>query len=165
VERVRDEDEVWRIRGAGALRGKSAAVLRALWQWREEEAEAVDRPAFHILQNHELLRSAESFAAGTQPDYRHFSERRRRAFRQAAERALQLPQKDWPVWQRNSGKRPSAEMLRRTEELRHRRERAAREFGLDPSFIAPRATLEAIADDRTRAEKLLVSWQWELLNT
>src|SRR5437762_725185 len=33
VQRVRDEDEVWRIHGSGSLRGREAAVLRALWQW------------------------------------------------------------------------------------------------------------------------------------
>src|SRR5213075_3108233 len=36
VERVRDEDELWRIRGSAALSGPAAAVLRALWRWREK---------------------------------------------------------------------------------------------------------------------------------
>jgi ribonuclease D len=163
VERVRDEDEVWRIRGAGALRGRAAAVLRALWQWREKEAEAVDRPPFHILQNHELLRAAESFAAGTVLDYRHFSERRRRVFRHAAESALQLPEENWPVSRRRFGTRPSAETVRRMEELRQRRDRAARELKLEPAFVASRAAVEAIATEKTGAEKLLVPWQRELL--
>ena len=81
VQRVRDEDELWRIRGSGSLRGREAAVLRALWQWREKEAEVADRPPFHILQNHELLNAAVAFASGNVPDYRHFSSRRRQAFR------------------------------------------------------------------------------------
>jgi ribonuclease D len=163
ADRVRDEDEIWRIRGAGALRERAAAVLRALWQWREAEAEAVDRPAFHILQNEELLRSAEAFAAGSVPDYRHFSERRRRAFREAAEKALQLPENEWPIWRRGFGNRPTSEMLRRTDELRQRRDHAAHTLKIEPAFIAPRATLEAIATERDRAETLLVPWQRELL--
>src|SRR6266550_7816219 len=117
TERVRDADEAWRIRGSGALRGRAAAVLRALWQWREKEAETVDRPPFHILQNDELLRAAESFASGSVPDYRYFSPRRRRAFRDAAQSALQLPDKEWPVSRRRFGTRPSAEVVRRSEEL------------------------------------------------
>src|SRR5438876_11440277 len=64
IDRERDVDEAWRISGAGALRGRASAVLRELWNWREKEAEAVDRPPFHILQNRELLHSAERFAAG-----------------------------------------------------------------------------------------------------
>ena len=165
VERARDVDETWRIRGSGALRGRAAAVLRALWQWREKEAEAADRPPFHILQNHELLRGAESFAVGNVPDYRYFSPRRRRAFRDAAQSALQLPDKEWPVSRRRFGTRPSAEVVRRSEELRGRRDRAARELELEPAFVAPRATLEAIAADQTRASALLVPWQQQLLGT
>ncbi len=165
AERVRNADEAWRIRGSGALRGSAAAVLRALWQWREKEAEAVDRPPFHILQNDELLRAAESFASGSVPDYRYFLPRRRRAFRDAAQSALQLPEEEWPVSRRRFGTRPSAEVVRRSEELRHRRDRAARELELEPTFVAPRATLEAIAADQTRASALLVPWQQQLLGT
>ena len=163
IDRVRDLDEAWRISGVGALRGRAAAVLRELWRWREKEAEGADRPAFHILQNRELLNSAEGFTAGEVPDYRHFSDRRRRAFRQAAERALEMPEKDWPARPRRSGMRPTAEIVRRADELRRHRDRAAKDLDLEPSFIAPRASLEAIAADVTRADELLVPWQQRLL--
>jgi ribonuclease D len=163
AERVRDADEVWRIRGSGALRNRAPAVLRALWQWREKEAEAVDRPPFHILQNDELLRAAESFASGSVPDYRYFSPRRRRAFRDAAQSALQLPQEEWPLSRRRFGTRPSADIVRRSEELRGRRDRAARELELEPAFVAPRAALEAIAADEACATTLLVPWQQQTL--
>jgi ribonuclease D len=163
IKRERDPDEVWRIRGAGALRGQSAAILRALWQWREKEAEAADRPPFHILRNDELLDAAESFASGKQPDYKHFSERRRRAFRDAAKHALQLSQAEWPIAPSRSGTRPSIETVRRSEQLRARRDRAARELKLEPTLIAPRATLDAIAADESRAESLLLPWQRAVL--
>jgi ribonuclease D len=164
VERARDEDEVWRVRGSASLRGRAAAVLRALWQWREKEAEAADRPPFHILQNHELLNAAVSFASEKLPDYRHFSSRRRQAFRAAATSALQSSESEWPaVLRRRFGTRPSAGMIARTEELRRRRDRAAIELDLEPSFIAPRSTLGVIAADETRVTTLLVPWQRELL--
>ena len=163
VSRARDADEAWRIPGAGALRGRAAAVLRQLWQWRENEAEAVDRPPFHILQNGELLSAAESFAAGIVPDYKHFSARRRRAFREAGEQALSLPEKDWPILRRRSGVRPTAEVIRRAEELKQRRDRAAKKHDLEPSFIASRGALESIAADESRASSLLVTWQQQLL--
>jgi ribonuclease D len=163
VRRVRGQDELWRIRGSGSLDRRSAAVLRALWKWREREAEMADRPPFHILQNDDLLKAAVKFASGSVPDYRHFSIRRRQAFREAAQSALQAPESQWPVSRRRSGNRPSADTVQRTEELRHRRNRSAEEFGLEPSFVAPRSTLEAIAVDRTRAAPLLVPWQRQLL--
>jgi len=163
VERARDKDELWRIRGSGLLRGRAAAVLRALWQWREKEAEAADRPPFHILQNHELLNAAVSFASEKLPDYRHFSSRRRQAFREAAQNALQLSEEEWPVSLRRFGTRPSAGMMARTEELRRQRDRGARELDLEPAFIASRSTLEAIAVDETCATTLLVPWQRAVL--
>jgi ribonuclease D len=122
-----------------------------------------DRPPFHILQNEKLVNAAESFAAGSVPDYKHFSPRRRRAFREAARSALLAPESECPVLPRRFGTRRTADTVRRTEELRRRRDKSAEELGLEPSFIAPRNTLEAIAADRTRAEKLLVLWQRELL--
>ncbi len=109
VARTRNQDELWRIRGSGILRGRAAAVLRALWQWREKEAE------------------------------------------------------EWPVSRRRSGTRPTTETIQRAEELRRRRDKSAEELGLEPSFIAPRSTLEAIAADGTRVSALLVPWQRELL--
>jgi len=163
VARVRKQDEFWRIRGSGSLQGQPAAVLRALWQWREKEAEMVDRPPFHILQNEKLVDAAVGFASGSVPDYKHFSSRRRHAFRQAARIALAAPESDWPVLPRRFGTRPSAETVRRTEELLLLRDKSAEELGLEPSFIAPRHTLEAIATDQARAASLLVPWQRELL--
>ena len=163
IDRERDLDEAWRISGAGALRGRASAVLRELWNWREREAEAADRPPFHILQNRELLHSAERFAAGESPDYKYFSDRRRRAFREAAERGMQLPETDWPVRPRRSGMRATAEVVKQIEQLRGHRDHAAKELHIESSFIAPRATLEAIAADQSRANTLLVPWQRELL--
>ena len=163
AERERVQDELWRIGGAGALDPRTGAVLRALWHWRDAEAEMADRPPFHILQNRELLKAAESFTSGHVPDYRHFSARRRQTFREAAKTALQSPQSDWPVMRRRSGSRPTEEMRRRADQLRERRDKAAEQLGLERSFIASRGALEAIAADAARATDLLVPWQRELI--
>jgi ribonuclease D len=163
VDRVRDAEELWRIRGSAHLRDRAAAVLRELWLWREKEAKTADRPPFHILQNHELLDAATKLASGKMPDYGHFSTRRRRAFQEAAQNALELPESEWPVLPRRFGKRPNQETIRRAEELRHRRDSAARQLGLEPSFITSRSALLALASDPTRAESLLVPWQRQLL--
>ena len=163
IDRIRDADDLWRISGSAQLQGRPAAVLRALWHWREQEAEAADRPPFHILRNEELLDAAIDFALKKMPDYRHFSVRRRRAFQEAARRAMELPESEWPVLRRRFGKRPNSEIIRRAEELRHHRDRAAKELDLEPSFIASRGALFAIASDSTRWASLLVPWQRELL--
>jgi ribonuclease D len=163
IERERVQDELWRIGGAGALDPHTGAVLRALWQWREAEAEMADRPPFHILQNSELLRAAKCFISGRIPDYKHFSSRRRRTFHEAAKIGLQSPQSEWPVMRRRSGCRPTTEMRRHADQLRERRDNAAVQLGLEPSFIASRGALDAIAVDPARATSLLVPWQRELI--
>src|SRR5205085_4276871 len=163
VQRNRDDEEAWRISGAGKLGGRASAVLRELWRWRDKEAQAADRPAFHVLQNHELLRAAEQFAAGHLPDYRHFSPRRRQGFREAAERGLNLPEAEWPVRPKRRGTRPTREMERAAEELRRRRDAVADAHGLDPSLIAPRGAIDALVADESQSDALLVPWQRSLL--
>lgn len=163
IGRERSQDELWRIAGAGALEPRTGAVLRALWQWREKEAEMADRPPFHILQNRELVKAAESFTSGRVPDYKHFSTRRRQTFCEAARSALQLPQSEWPSMRRRSATRPTADIVRRAEQLRAQRDKSAEQLGLEPPFIASRGTLEAIAADPVRATALLVPWQRELI--
>ena len=163
AERERVQDELWRIGGAGALDPQTGAVLRALWQWREAEAEMADRPPFHILHSRELLTAAESFASGHLPDYKHFSARRRQTFREAAKIALESPESEWPIMRRRSGSRPTAEMRQRADQLRERRDKAAEQLGLERSFIASRGALETIAADPARATALLVPWQRELI--
>jgi ribonuclease D len=163
VQRERDDEEAWRITGAGKLTGLASAVLRELWNWRDKEAQATDKPAFHILQNHLLIRAAEQFAAGEAPDFRHFSPRRREGFREAAERALRLPESEWPTRPKRRGTRPTREMERAAEELRRRRDAVADVHGLEPSLIAPRGALDALVADESRTESLLVPWQRDLL--
>ena len=122
-----------------------------------------DRPPFHVLRNEDLLKAAVKFASGGVADFKHFSFRRRRAFQEAVQFALEEPASEWPVSRRRFGTRASAETIRRAEELRHRRNKSAEELGLEPSFIAPRNALEAIAANNSRVAALLVPWQRELL--
>jgi hypothetical protein len=97
------------------------------------------------------------------PDYKHFSARRRQTFHEAGKIGLQSPQSEWPVMRRRSGSRPTAEMRRRADQLRERRDKAAVQLGLERSFIASRGALEAIAADPARATALLVPWQRDLI--
>ena len=163
VERVRDEEETWRITGSGTLSPRASALLRSLWRWRDREAQQADRPSFHILQNHLLIEAAKSFENGQVPEFRHLTSRRRRGFLDAAEEALQIPEAELPRRLRRAGTRPTQEMERLAEDLRKRRDVKAQELGLDPSYIAPRATVESNAAEQERSEVLLVPWQRQLL--
>ncbi len=163
VSRERDPDETWRITGSGTLPPRAGAVLRAIWQWRDAEAQAADRPSFHILQNSAMIEAAKQFVAGETPEFRHLSERRRRGFLAAAEAALELPESAWPQRPPRGTRTRTPGFDKKLEHLRQRRDKHAKELAIEPAFIAPRSALEGIAADPKRGETLLVPWQCELL--
>ena len=163
IERERDTEDAWRINGSGVLRGRAAATLRELWHWREEEARVVDRPTFHILRNEDLLNAAKGFAAGEKPHFDHLRGGRKARFYEAAERALALAEDAWPVFAKRLHQRWTSEEEKRAEALKKQRDQVAGELDLDPSIIAPRATLEAIAGRPPAATELLMPWQRALL--
>ncbi|MBA3833278.1 MAG: ribonuclease D [Chthoniobacterales bacterium] len=164
VERERDPVQAWRLSGSGTLPAQTNAVVRALWHWRDQEAQRSDRPAFHVLQNSALLDAAARFVAGETPDFRHFSDRRRRGFLAAANTALALPESEWPSRPARVNKPRTRDLDKRVEELKQRRDKHATELALDPSFIASRGALETIAADESRTGQILVEWQRELLD-
>ncbi|MEO5718414.1 MAG: HRDC domain-containing protein [Chthoniobacterales bacterium] len=163
VSRERDPDDAWRITGSGPLPPQTGAVLRAIWQWRDREAQQADRPSFHILQNSAMIDAAQQFVAGETPDFRHLSERRRRGFLEAAHEALALPESAWPQRPPRMSRTRTPGFDKKVEELRRRRDHHAKELAFDPAFIAPRSALEGIAADPTRSQTLLVQWQRDLL--
>jgi len=163
VTRERDVENAWRVAGSNDLDQRGAAVLRALWHWREEEAKAVDRPAFHILRSEELVEAAARLIRGETVEFRHLSGGRKRRFFSAAEGALALPESEWPIRPFRPRQRPTPEEEERFRGLKTRRDQAATELRLDPSLIAPKAALEALAADPEEGMKKLLPWQRELL--
>jgi len=65
---VTDGDTVWRVKGSYALDRAALAVLREIWQWRETEAIAANRPPFFILSHEKMVELAG--AAGHRPSNR-----------------------------------------------------------------------------------------------
>ena len=76
---------------------------------------------------------------------------------------MRLSESEWPVRAKRRGTRPTREMERAAEELRRRRDAVADAHGLEPSLIAPRGALDAVAADESQSEALLVPWQRSLL--
>lgn len=161
--RERDYENAWRITGSSDLQDRAAAVFRALWHWRDAEARAVDRPAFHILQNQDLIEAARRLDQGQSVALPHVKGGRRHRFFAAADAALQLPESQWPRLLRKPRPRPTPDEQRAFQRLRTARDKAAAEFGLDPSLIAPKATLESLASEPAAASERLMPWQRELI--
>jgi len=163
VSRERDAEEVWRIAGSGLLRGRAAALLRELWRWRDAEAQATDRPAFHILHNEQLIQAATELDAGRKAEFKQLRGARLQRFHEAIERALQLPEDEWPKYVRTNRARPTREEEARFRQLKTKRDKLAADLKLDPSLIAPKAMLERLSVGDCEAAERLLPWQREML--
>ncbi|MGA3170461.1 MAG: HRDC domain-containing protein [Chthoniobacteraceae bacterium] len=163
IDKERDVDAAWRISGSSDLRGRASALVRALWLWRDAEARAADRPAFHVLQNDRLIDAAGRIDRGEQVSIAHFSPSRQRRFSAAVQATLALPPEEWPQPIRKPRNRPTQEQERLFAKLKTRRDATATRLQLDPALIAPKATLEQIASDPESAAARLMAWQLALL--
>ena len=163
ITKERDPDEIWRITGSHELRGRSGAVLRALWHWRDQEAAAVDKPAFHILHNEQLLRAAADFDAGREVSFHHLHGPRKRRFYDAAEQGLALPESEWPFRERTPRPRPTPDFDRKLRDLKTKRDKLAADLQLDPSLIAPKTILENLAAENPDIRARMMPWQRKLL--
>jgi ribonuclease D len=146
-----DEPGYLRLKGAKALGGRALAVLRELFQWREELARRTDKAAFRILNNEPMLLMAKSppqdLAAlkavrGVSPEQ---AERRGREILAAVQRGLEIPERELPRIERPQRRQPDAAYETRLERLKAMRNLLATKFDLAPGVLCPNGILEAIA--------------------
>ncbi|MES2709283.1 MAG: hypothetical protein V4726_21985 [Verrucomicrobiota bacterium] len=159
-----DPDEQWRISGSGKLRPKGLNFLRALWLWRDGEAQRLDRPAFKVSGNVDLLNWAEILERGGEARlHSRFPPPCHRRFLKAVKDAEETPESDWPGrpvrlrYERN----PEAE--KQFEILKEKRDRLGRELDIDSSLLGSRAALEAICFQPDRVGELFLDWQRQAL--
>jgi len=165
---VVDIDSVWRVKGSSRLGRPALAVLRELWQWREHEAVAANRPPFFILTHEKLVAVAAAAAAHRPvepllPPRLAGSTRRRDALADAIKTGLQLSAERHPEFLRPKGHRPTEAEIRRYRDLERRRNARAHKLGIDPTLIASRATLGELARDWEQHAPALMNWQRALL--
>ena len=161
-----DPDLVWRVKGCHKLPPHALAVLREIWHWREKEALACNRPPFFVLSHEALV--AISAAATDQGAIgpllpRHFSPRRKDGLLEAIEQGLAVEPGEDPLPLRSISRRHTDAERRRFMVLEQGRNRCADELQLDPTLIASRATLIALAEDWDRHSGELMQWQREIL--
>ena len=149
-----------RLKGAKALKGRELAILREIWEWREEAARRADRATFRILNNEPMLAMAKTpptdMAAlkaipGVSSDQ---AERRGRDLLAAVKRGLQLPDSELPRPTRTPRRAPDLAYEARLERLKTARNLLAKRYDLPPGVVCPNGTLEAIArvDPKTPQE-------------
>ena len=161
-----DPDTVWRVKGSFGLAPAALAVLREIWSWRESEALASARPPFFILSHEVMVALAEAVTTDKPVDLlvpRHLTSRRREGLAKAIQAGLAVPPENFPQIIRSERRRPSEAEFRRFRELEKIRDQHATALALDPTLIAPRATLGELAYDWDAHAADLMSWQRELL--
>jgi ribonuclease D len=140
-----------KVKGARDLNPRGLAVLRELFQWREEVGRERDQATFRVLGNQSLIEL--SLRAPTNRrdlvDVKGVAEgladRRGRDILEAIRRGLDIPDTELPRFPatRRWDRDPEAEA--RAEQLRRARNEAADRLDLDPGFLMSRATLDEIA--------------------
>jgi ribonuclease D len=161
-----DADVVWRLKGSDRLERRAQAILREVWKWREEEAIGANKPPFFIAPHDQLVFWSAAAAQGRPPRElvpERFSSRRGDQLLAAFQRGLAVPASDWPKPRRVFGPRLHPDEKHRFESLTAHRDRQAAELGIDPTLIASRSTLVALAHSWKSVAPQLMSWQRELL--
>lgn len=177
-QKKEEDPERWRISGSFRLQSKSLNILKHIWEWREKEAEKLDRPPYKVFGNELMLaivRSATYSFPELREDYlpklpRNFFGERRTDFLTMLQNAMQVPESEWPEENQKVPPpliSPDGELIDTLKEWRN--ERAA-ELHLDGAMLANRAQLIALAtpigltwDDRYDAAHFL-NWQRTIWN-
>ncbi len=160
LDRDDTKEENWRVQGSGKLEPHGLAFLRSLWKWRDEEAKSWDRPSFMVAPNRQLLEWSIELAADRKVSLpNHFRPDRLKRFRAAVDFARDMQKSDWP--ERPAGKRRKRDrdFERKVDEFIKTREKVAATLDIEGSLIAPRATLESIAEGSVAPAEVLLKWQ------
>ena len=176
TERIKenDPDAAWRLTGSAKFHPRQLSVLKAMWEVREEAAKASDIPGYKVLPSDIILRFAESVPQEGQPEQiprmpSRLEPELRANFLNAFESALASDPKKWPKplpLARKPVKSPHPDLL---ADLRAIRDKIAAELHLDPSLLAPKAVLLAVALTGLRSPETIreaagwMRWQENLL--
>ncbi len=169
MERARERfaagvQDPWRIKGSGRLNRRGLAALQALWSWRDREAAVWDRPSFMVCSNDNLLQWSVTLQDfGTVQPPPRFHRHRTLRFLDAVEKFQTLDEELYP--RRTVHQRPAYDehFEARLDAWLARRNAAAEQLDIDPSFLASRAVMEALARDEEEGTTHLLGWQKSVL--
>ncbi len=158
--------DIWRIKGSSGLSRAALAVLRELWEWREEEAILANRPPYFVLRHETMVEIAEAATLNGHVEKllpTRISPRRREGLTKAIKVGLSISADKQPEILRQKFHRPTEAEFRRYRELEKKRNAHAHELAIDPTLIASKATLGELSRDWGKHAPELMNWQRELL--
>ena len=164
AERDDSKEEQWRISGSGKLDPFALACLRALWHWRDKEAESWDRPSFMVAPNRLLIEWSQDLADRKRVDLpSHFRSDRVKRFMEMQSDLQSLPQSEWPARPVTKRRKRDRDFDESVDRMIAHRNKVASGLDIDGSLIASRAVIEAISAKESEPSELLMNWQLELL--
>ncbi len=148
-----------RVKGAAYLDPRDLAVLEALLEFREAQAQKSDLPPFKVLGNEPLLELAkkkplhpEELETGKPLSPRQI-DRYGKPLMREIERALAIPEKDLPIYPRKEKPDLPASVRRRVKALKAWRDRRAKDLALEPGVLLNNALINALASKNPRSLK------------
>lgn len=146
-----DTEPFRRLKGIGAFDRRSLAVVRGLYDWRDQLARAADRPPFKIIGNDAIIEIAKTKPKSTaelskikevsQYHFRRYGEELMRLVRHA----LELPEDALPQRVESRPFFRDKVLEARVDRLKRVRDQVAKELAIDISIVAPRHVLVAVA--------------------
>ena len=174
-ERTREQ---WRLTGSSLFNPCSLNVLKHLWEWREAQAEALDRPPYKVMPA-ELMLAIVRAVHAHYPEIkienlpklpRNFRDERLESFKAMLESAVATPESEWPE---RLPKAPPPPVIPHSEllaALKIWRDEEATKLKLDPSLLANKGQLIWLAAPGDMPwevrynEAHLMNWQKKIWN-
>jgi ribonuclease D len=164
ADRDDSKDEQWRISGSGKLDPYGLACLRALWHWRDKEAEAWDKPSFMVATNRNLIEWSQLLSEKKNVVLpHHFRGDRVKRFNETLSELKTLPKSEWPARIITKRRKRDREFDRKVDDMIARRNGIAGELGIDGSLISSRSVIESLAAGEAEPAELMMKWQRDLL--
>ncbi len=165
-----EEGEAWRkMKNTGGLDRRSLAVVRELYNWRDALARKADRPPFKILGNDTIIDIAKERPAsqrdlmGMRSLSRYHSDRYGRDLATLVSKALDIPDAELPERTEPKAWIRDKQLESRINRLKEVRDRFARELKIDPSVLAARHILAAVATAGTLDVPNMREWQKQVM--
>lgn len=174
-ERTREQ---WRLTGSSLFNPCSLNILKHLWEWREAQAEAMDRPPYKVMPAELMLAIVRAMNAHY-PEIkienlpklpRNFRDERLDSFKAMLESAVATPESEWPE---RLPKAPPPPVIPHSEllaALKIWRDEEAARLQLDPSLLANKGQLIWLAAPGDMPwevrynEAHLMEWQKKIWN-
>lgn len=156
-----DPEGFWRIRGTRDLNDTGLAILRALYIYRDQRAQSLDRPPFKVLSDRVLLNLSQqaprslSELGRVRGLPRHLPPKARRRLLSIVEQGLRDDPPERPETAANN--RPDRQEFERYETLRQWRNQRAEDRGVEPDVILSNRTLHLLAQESPTSPEALVA--------